>query len=118
MGNQDRAVVFKPGLKKIDFVSSEAFADSLAESLGKGKKIVLDLSNVQFVDSSGLGKIVAAARVARERGGDMRICGAQEPVMVLFAMVRLGEVVGIDEDAEASATKLADDASTQAGQSS
>lgn len=107
MSGIDDIVVLKVELKKIDFLSSESFSSSLMEALGEGRRVILDLSRVQFVDSSGLGKIVAGARAAREKGGDIRICGVQEPVMVLFSMVRLSEVVGIDEDAEASAAKLA-----------
>jgi anti-anti-sigma factor len=106
-------LLFKPELKKIDFLSSEAFAASLQEVLGEGREVLLDLSNVQFVDSSGLGKIVAAARVAREKGGNLRIRGVQEPVMVLFDMVRLGEVVTIDGEAAASATASSEGPPTQ-----
>jgi anti-sigma B factor antagonist len=99
--------VYRPELRKIDLLNSEAFHASLLEYLREGGSLVLDLSEVQFIDSSGLGKIVSALRSFRERGGDMRLCSVQAPVMVLFSMVRLGEIIGIDADAEASSRELA-----------
>jgi anti-anti-sigma factor len=100
--------VFKPELKKIDVLNSESFRTSLFSLMKGESRFVLDLSNVQFIDSSGLGKIVAALRSFRESGGEMRICGVQPPVQVLFTMVRLGEIVGIDADAQAAALRLRD----------
>ena len=101
--------VFRPRLKKIDFMGSEAFLASLLGFLGDEVRLILDLSEVQFIDSSGLGKIVAALRAFRERGGDLRICGAQAPVEVLFTMVRLGDIVGIYADEAAAAEGFAAD---------
>jgi anti-sigma B factor antagonist len=105
--------VFKPELKKIDVLNSEAFRSSLFSLMKGESRFVLDLSNVQFIDSSGLGKIVAALRSFRESGGEMRICGVQPPVQVLFSMVRLGEIVGIDADAQAAALRLRDSAAPE-----
>ena len=98
--------IFKPELKKIDVLNSDAFQASLLSSMEGKTRLVLDLSNVQFIDSSGLGKIIASLRVFREKGGEMRVCGVQAPVQVLFTMVRLAEIVGIDADAEASTLEL------------
>jgi anti-sigma B factor antagonist len=98
--------LFRPELKKIDVLNSEEFQASLL-SLMEGKtRLVLDLSMVQFIDSSGLGKIITALRSLREKGGEMRICSVQPPVQVLFTMVRLGEIVGIDPDRETAALEL------------
>jgi|GEM_PF-2000086 len=110
------AELFKPERRKIDVLSSEAFmAEMLARMEGKSL-FVLDLSEVQFIDSSGLGKIVSALREFRGRGGEMRICGVQAPVQVLFSMVRLGEIIGIDADAKTSAAALRDGAGTNPGE--
>jgi anti-sigma B factor antagonist len=108
-------VLFRPELRKIDLLNSEAFHASLL-SLMRGKsRLVLDLSNVQFIDSSGLGKIVASLRSFRESGGEMRICGVQPPVHVLFTMVRLGEIVGIDADARSATLGLRGAAAPESG---
>jgi anti-sigma B factor antagonist len=98
--------VYKPELRKIDVMNVDAFQAALQSRLGEGARLVLDLGNVQFIDSSGLGKIVATLRSFRDRRGEMRICGVQPPVMVLFQMVKLMDIAGIDPDAEASARAL------------
>jgi anti-sigma B factor antagonist len=113
--DDDAVVLFKPGHRKIDLLNSEAFLAELSSRMKGRALFVLDLSEVQFIDSSGLGKIVAALRSFRESGGEMRICGVQAPVQVLFTMVRLGEIVGIDADAEAATHALRGQSATEPG---
>ena len=102
----DAATIFKPEFKKIDVLNSGTFESALLALMQGKSRIVLDLSNVQFIDSSGLGKIISSLRSFREKGGDMRICSVLPPVQVLFTMVRLDEIVGIDADAEAAELEL------------
>jgi anti-sigma B factor antagonist len=60
-------------------------------------QIVLDLSAVDFVDSSGLGAIVTTQkRLGRER--DLIICGANDPVTRLFKLARLDKIFRIVRD--------------------
>jgi anti-sigma B factor antagonist len=111
MDSENRRVgsvsVYKPSIRKLDVLTANDFSEMLSSNLSDGARLVLDLSEVEFIDSSGLGKIIGVLRSFRERGGDMRICGAQPTVSILFDMVRLGEIVGIDADAEASAEAFA-----------
>jgi anti-sigma B factor antagonist len=98
--------VFKPSIRKLDILTSDEFSAALLSRIEEGARLILDLTEVEFIDSSGLGKIIGALRSLRDRGGDMRICGAQPTVSILFDMVRLHEIVGIDADAEASEAAL------------
>ncbi len=107
--------LFMPELRKIDVLNSDAFQASLLSAMEGKRHLILDLSNVQFIDSSGLGKIIASLRLFREKGGEMRICSVRPPVQVLFTMVRLAEIVGIDADAEASTLELRKHVSPEAG---
>lgn len=100
--NMAEIKVYKPAFKKIDILSCENFSSELRSFITGKTRIILDLSDTRFIDSSGLSKIVACLRTIRENGGEMRICGVQAPVMTLFTMVRLGEIIGIDADVEAS----------------
>ena len=71
--------------------------DRLARS--SSAQIVLDLTAVEFVDSSGLGAIVTTQkRLGRER--DLVICGANESVARLFKLARLDKIfqIVVDED--------------------
>jgi len=54
-------------------------------------RVNLDLSNVDFVDSSGLGVIVTILKLVGKRG-DLAISGAKETVLDLFRLTRLDKI--------------------------
>jgi anti-anti-sigma factor len=55
---------------------------------------VVDLSDVTFMDSSGINVFVAAHQAASDDQGRLRIAGAQESVLRLLEIVGLDEVIG------------------------
>ena len=67
--------------------------DELLES-GRAK-VVVDLSEIEVIDSSGLGSIVAAFRRMREAGGDLCLCGMSRQVRGAFDLTHLDEVITI-----------------------
>lgn len=54
-------------------------------------KIVLDLSELTFMDSSGLGALVAVLKMIGKRG-DLTIAGTQDSVQTLFRLTRMDKV--------------------------
>lgn len=56
------------------------------------KGLVLDLNNVDFIDSTGLGVMVGAAKRMRMAGGGFRIVCSQAHLVELFQLTRLDEV--------------------------
>lgn len=85
-------LVLKPFEKRLDASVSEDFKAKLAEFIGDGNKlIILDLSNVTFVDSSGLGAIVSTLKKIGG-DGDLAICGLQETVLSLFKLTRMDRI--------------------------
>jgi anti-sigma B factor antagonist len=68
--------------------------------------IVLDLTNVDFVDSVGLGVVVAALKRARGRGGEVVVVGAVPRVRSLFEVTRLDEIVAMFDDLPAAFAEL------------
>ncbi len=59
-----------------------------------GSFLVLDLSGLTFVDSSGLGAIDGAKNIAEKEGGHMVICRARPPVRRVFEISGLLEWLG------------------------
>ena len=55
--------------------------------------LIFDLSGVDFIDSIGLGMVVAALKRARTRGGDVVVAGAVPRVHALFEITRLVEII-------------------------
>lgn len=79
----------------LDAATVPAFRRAVAPGLATKAHVVLDLTHVAFVDSSGLGAILACLRELNATGGDLRLAGVQEPVQRIFDLVRLHRVLGI-----------------------
>jgi len=52
-------------------------------------RLTVDLSNVEFVDSSGLAALVRSMKRCREAGGDLTLHDPSEPVTVILELTRL-----------------------------
>lgn len=75
---------------------------TLHELVDAGKsRVVLDMSRVQFMNSSGLGLLIGGASTLKTAGGGLAIAGASEKILSLIKITRLGTVLatypGIDE---------------------
>ncbi|MDN4172638.1 STAS domain-containing protein [Nocardioides sp. SOB77] len=85
----DVAVVVARG--EIDLATVGGFRTVLNDLMVDGHvDVVVDLSDVPFVDSSALGALVAAHRRARGLGGALSVAGIQAPV------ARILELTGLD----------------------
>jgi len=52
-------------------------------------KIVINMTQVSFVDSTGLSTLVQGTKQSREQNGDLFICGLQQSVRIIFELTRL-----------------------------
>ena len=79
---------------RLDLASASNFRNQVTELLGDGVSVVvLDLGGVPFVDSSGLGAIVASLKAARQSGSDLRLAGAQDQMRSLLELTTLISVL-------------------------
>jgi anti-sigma B factor antagonist len=62
------------------------------------RKILLDLHRVRFVDSSGLGELIAARKRAVKLGGDIKLLSPSKQVHKLLVMVSLTKMFEIFND--------------------
>lgn len=62
--------------------------------------LVIDLKDVRFVDSSGLGSLVSGFKNASARNGNLKLCGLQPQVKSMFELTRLHRVFEIFSTAE------------------
>lgn len=56
-------------------------------------RIVVDLTGVPFVDSSGLGALISGLKTARQAGGDLRIAGAGEQILAVLGLTNLDRIL-------------------------
>lgn len=91
----DNILIVKPLEKRIDASTATEFKGKIVDLINSGStKIVLDLANVDFIDSSGLGAIVSCLKTIGDNG-DLVISGIQETVMSLFRLTRMNRVFQI-----------------------
>lgn len=64
-------------------------------SAGGGPLLVLDLSAVTFLDSSGCGALITAMRLCRQARGELRVCGLGATVRSLLEIIHLDRVLDI-----------------------
>ena len=65
---------------------------------------MLNLGEVQYIDSSGVGELVKSHRTIRNQGGELKLTNLNKRVHDLLQMTRLSAVFDIQKD-EASAIK-------------
>jgi anti-sigma B factor antagonist len=56
------------------------------------RKVVIDLADVQFVNSSGLGMLIGSLTTMRNAGGDLKIARASKKIQTLIEVTRLHSV--------------------------
>ena len=56
-------------------------------------RLVVDLTGVDAIDSSGLGALISGLKVARQTGGDLRIAAPSEQVTAVFELTNLNRVL-------------------------
>lgn len=90
----------------LDLAVADQLRGRLTELIDKGQiRVVLDLGGVAYIDSSGLGALVASMKRARGAGGDIKLCALQPDVRSIFDMTRLIKVIDVHptrQDAVAS----------------
>lgn len=75
----------------------------LADYVATGRaRIVLDLGEVPYVDSSGLAALITAMKQTRATGGDLRLCGLQDEVRSILEMTGLITQIEVHADREAA----------------
>lgn len=71
--------------------------------------VVLDMAGVSFIDSSGLGALVASLQVLRAAGGVLALAGLTEKVRMVLELIKLHKVLDIYPDAAGAAQILRDE---------
>jgi anti-sigma B factor antagonist len=88
--------VLRVNEKRIDAHNSPALKDQILELIESGnKRIVVDMSAVRFVDSSGLGVLLSGYRNAASCQGELVLSGLQPQVKSMFELTRLHRVFKI-----------------------
>lgn len=84
----------------IDLEFSGDLREILMQTLPQGRTIIVEMSGVDLIDSSGIASLLEAFQNARKKGKDFIITAVNDPVMRVFNLARLETVFDIEESVE------------------
>ncbi len=96
---RDSALVIKPCFGRLDALAAPGFRDLAVAGIAGHTVVVVDLSDVESMDSSGLGTIVAILK-RMAPGGSLRIAKPSASVRVLLDLTRLNRVLRTFDDVD------------------
>jgi anti-sigma B factor antagonist len=103
---RDNILVVRVDEKRIDASKAPAFKDEMTRCIESGQhQIVLDLSQVDFIDSSGLGALVSCLKRLGPRGS-LAVAGATGAVSRLFSLTRMDRVFALHPNVDSAVEQL------------
>ena len=89
----DESVVIRPQ-GRLNLLAAPKLREVVAQSVAQGRaRIVVDLSATTFMDSSGLGALIAGLKSARQGGGTLRIACLTPQVEMVLKLTNLDRVL-------------------------
>ena len=87
---------------ELDHCMAERIRNTIDATVLKtdAKVVVFDLSEVGFMDSSGIGMMIGRYKFMKRRGGGVRVRGMRQPVERVFRMSGLGQIIKNEERTE------------------
>jgi len=87
---------------RLDAVSASDLKAKFGKWLNDGNRYVMDLDGMDFIDSTGLGSLVACLKSAAEQGGEIRLCGLRPKPRMVFEITRAYKIFDIYDNLDAA----------------
>ena len=86
-------VVIRPE-GRLNMMAAPGLREQLHNLVQDGQtRLVVDMSGVETIDSSGLGALISGLKAARQSGGDLRICQPGEQALAVLELTNLNRVL-------------------------
>ena len=95
-------IVLKVEIDVLDAGNTNAFKAAISPLLNGNNRVLLDLTKLTFIDSSGCGNLLSCYNQMKNRGGMLKICGVREQVLEIFDLIRLDRIIDIFKTKEAA----------------
>jgi len=86
---------------EVDLESSPEAREVLLKSIEGATRVLIDLSGVTYIDSSGVASMVEALQVSKKNGAVFALAAASEPARRILELARLDKVFTIHETVDA-----------------
>jgi anti-sigma B factor antagonist len=80
---------------RLDAHQGKAVESQLLAAVCTGGRMVVNLSKVHFIDSTGISVLVKGMKRQREQQGELVLCELQQPVRIIFELTRLDKMFSI-----------------------
>ena len=87
---------------EIDFHHSAKVREDIIQSLDQGQHVLVDLSEVSYIDSSGIASLVQGLQHARGRDLKVDLVGVKDSVLKVLKLTRMDEVFSLHESVAAA----------------
>ena len=94
----DQAFIFTPVVRRLDASVALRFKEAIAEVIKQGEcALILDLSRVDFIDSSCLGALISVLKSLSGKG-QLVLCALNANIKAMFALTRMDRVFTLCAD--------------------
>ncbi len=83
----------------------EKALDAVERAEDPARVLIVDVSNVEFMDTVGLGTLLGSAEILRKRGGEVKLAGPSKPVMRLLEITGIMDLFRVYPDVLSAAAK-------------
>lgn len=82
------------GTGKLNMLSAPQLRGAVTAAIAAGRpRVVVNLANIDFMDSSGLGALIGGLKSARQAGGDLRIAAPSAQVTMVLQLSNLDRIL-------------------------
>lgn len=94
---QDKVLVVTPTGPSLDAREAREFKEKIMNLIGQNESylIVIDMCNLQFIDSSGLGTFLSILKLLHAQGGELKLAHLNKPIRTIFELVSMHKIFEI-----------------------
>jgi len=90
---------------EVDLHDSPQARQQILEHLGLGRNVLVELSAVEYIDSSGVASLVEGLKLAKGKNLEFGLIGVSQPAMQVLQLARLDRVFAIHSSASDAIAK-------------
>ena len=91
----NEVMVINPG-KILDNNNAHKMVDTITELQNRGyKNIILNMDELEFLSSAGVGSILGTVEISRENGGDIILCNISDTILHILQVLDVAEYLTI-----------------------
>lgn len=93
---------------EIDLYTAPVFKQALNQTIDDGNKnILINMTGVNYMDSSGFGTLLGVTKRVRPDGGSVNLIGCNDAIARMLKITRLNTIFGLFEDEETAVKAVA-----------